>query len=146
MRNRTMVYGAASVYKGINLRGREAYTTVPNNVINITRSINDNMDVKSGLGTDVVLLINLHPLSLLTLSCLLQISIAFNSRRSLSPPLSSCSNGRRWCLSTKNPSVDKMVWKAGPCLPTSLLSTLCGNAHPKSQRVHCIAFIAFAPR
>ena len=30
MRNRTMVYGAASVYKGINLRGREAYTTVPN--------------------------------------------------------------------------------------------------------------------
>ena len=25
-----MVYGAASVYKGINLRGREAYTTVPN--------------------------------------------------------------------------------------------------------------------
>ena len=25
-----MVYGAASVYKGIHLRGREAYTTVPN--------------------------------------------------------------------------------------------------------------------
>ena len=30
MRNRTIVYGAARVYKGINLRGREAYTTVPN--------------------------------------------------------------------------------------------------------------------
>ena len=25
-----MVYGAASVYKGINLRGREANNTVPN--------------------------------------------------------------------------------------------------------------------
>ena len=30
MRNRTMVYGAARVCKGINLRGREAYATVPN--------------------------------------------------------------------------------------------------------------------
>ena len=30
MRNRTIVYGAASVYKGINLRGREANNTVPN--------------------------------------------------------------------------------------------------------------------
>ena len=28
-----MVYGAASVYKGINLRGREAYTTVPNKLL-----------------------------------------------------------------------------------------------------------------
>ena len=27
------MYGAASVYKGINLRGREAYTTVPNMVV-----------------------------------------------------------------------------------------------------------------
>ena len=35
MRNRTMVYGAASVYKGINLRGREAYTTVPNTSVEI---------------------------------------------------------------------------------------------------------------
>ena len=69
------------------------------------------MDVKSGLETDVVLLINLHPPSLLTLGCLLRISIAFNSRRSLSLPLSSCSNGRRWCLSTKNPSVDKWCEK-----------------------------------
>ena len=31
MRNRTSDYGAARVCKGINLRGREAYATVPNN-------------------------------------------------------------------------------------------------------------------
>ena len=30
MRNRTSDYGAARVCKGINLRGREAYATVPN--------------------------------------------------------------------------------------------------------------------
>ena len=33
MRNRTSDYGAARVCKGINLRGREAYTTVPNSII-----------------------------------------------------------------------------------------------------------------
>ena len=30
MRNKTSDYAAARVCKGINLRGREAYTTVPN--------------------------------------------------------------------------------------------------------------------
>ena len=36
MRNRTMVYGAARVCKGINLRGREAYATVPNTSMIVT--------------------------------------------------------------------------------------------------------------
>ena len=34
MRNRTSDCGAARVCKGINLRGREAYATVPNSVAN----------------------------------------------------------------------------------------------------------------
>ena len=34
-----MVYGAARVCKGINLRGREAYATVPNIVFIVTKWI-----------------------------------------------------------------------------------------------------------
>ena len=34
-----MVYGAARVCKGINLRGREAYATVPNILILVFESV-----------------------------------------------------------------------------------------------------------
>ena len=45
-----MVYGAASVYKGINLRGREAYNTVPNKRVRcILRSLVARKRSKSSL-------------------------------------------------------------------------------------------------